>query len=252
MLGSTKDTFEDLLELEGYLADVSDLIILFVESLGSLAELGAFATTESLRVKTLAVLNSTHRPEIRRFISDGPVRRIRRLNATLVRYFKWNEKKPSDRANVERFEEMSKDITQYALERVSSAPKERTLNKNSDGNTMYLVADLINIIGISTAKDIIECLKLWGFELHDQKLNKYLFLLEHLDIIRREFHSDETYYLSKMSTTFIKYDFNPDAQARDRVRIKNLIRSSLYLNDEKRRRVFKQLLSQSPERRRHV
>jgi len=248
-----QDTFEDLLELEGYLADTSDLIILFVESPGSLAELGAFATTESLRVKTLAVLNSIHPPEIRSFISDGPVRRIRRLNETLVRYFKWNERKPSDPANVEVFEEMSKELTQYALERVSSAPKERTLNKDSDGHTMYLVADLVNIIGITTEKEIIQCLKLWGYDFHDKKLSKYLSLLEHLSVIRRELHSDQTYYLSEITSALIKYDFNPDAKVRDRDRIKALIRSSLSQNDEKRMKVFKrELLSKFRSRRHHV
>src|SRR5579871_634344 len=37
------DIFEDLLELEVILADCSDLTLLFVESPGSIAELGAFA-----------------------------------------------------------------------------------------------------------------------------------------------------------------------------------------------------------------
>jgi hypothetical protein len=54
------DTFGDLLELEEYLADVSDLIVIFVESPGSIAELGAFAGSEALRPRTLAVLNSTY------------------------------------------------------------------------------------------------------------------------------------------------------------------------------------------------
>src|SRR5262249_47805835 len=72
-----EDTFADLLELEAYLADTSDLIVLFVESAGSIAELGAFAADASLRPRTLAVLNSSHDTN-RTFITDGPVRRIKK------------------------------------------------------------------------------------------------------------------------------------------------------------------------------
>ncbi|HEV3332635.1 MAG TPA: retron St85 family effector protein [Bryobacteraceae bacterium] len=65
--------FPDLLELENYLADLADITVLFVESPGSIAELGAFAASDVLRPKTLAVLNASHSSD-RSFITDGPVK----------------------------------------------------------------------------------------------------------------------------------------------------------------------------------
>ena len=77
------DTFSDLLELEEYLADLCDLIFIFVESPGSIAELGAFASSTALRPKTLAILNATYAVD-RTFIADGPIRRIQNGDPSLV------------------------------------------------------------------------------------------------------------------------------------------------------------------------
>ena len=68
------DAFPDLLELEHYLAHLASVTVLFVESPGSIAELSAFAMSDNLRPKTLAILNSSL--DLRTsFIKDGPVRK---------------------------------------------------------------------------------------------------------------------------------------------------------------------------------
>ena len=52
------ERFTDLLEVESYLADLAELIIiLFVESPGSIAELGAFSALVTVQPKVLAVVN---------------------------------------------------------------------------------------------------------------------------------------------------------------------------------------------------
>lgn len=66
--------FADLLEVENYVADLADVIILFVESPGSIAELGAFSALTKVQPKILAVVNKKFREPS--FISDGPVRRL--------------------------------------------------------------------------------------------------------------------------------------------------------------------------------
>jgi hypothetical protein len=247
-----EDTFADLLELEVYLADLSDLTILFVESPGSLAELGAFATADLLRPRTLAVLNSSHKVT-RTFIADGPVRKIRKCNKNLIHYYEWNDKKPSDRSNRDVFEDMSKELVKRALGHASKKAKERTLNKKSDGHTMFLIADLIDLLGITKATEIMECLSIWNYTVDKKKLKQYLSLLEHLGSTKRKPYSDQTYYLSVSTSPLIKYDFNPGTKVRDRDRIKALIRAGLSNTDPRRMRVYQRdLRARSWTRRSHV
>ena len=237
-----EDTFKDLLELEAYLADTSDLIVLFVESPGSIAELGAFAADDSLRPRTLAILNSSHNIT-RTFITDGPVRRIRKYDENLIRYYKWNDKKPGVRTNRDVFEDVSKELALYIHDRLTAAPKEQTLNLVSNGHTMLMIADLIEMVGILTATEIMECLSSWGYSGVDKKkLNKYFSLLEHLKLIKSEPYSTQIYYLSNTTSPFIRYGFTPAAINRDRTRIKSIIRSALLKSDPRRMRVYQREL----------
>lgn len=60
------------LELEKWLADFSDAVIILVESFGTVAELGAFSISEQLRRKLLPILDKKFEHD-ESFINTGPV-----------------------------------------------------------------------------------------------------------------------------------------------------------------------------------
>jgi hypothetical protein len=63
------------LQVEKHLAELSDLVLIVVESPGTFAELGAFALAAELRKKMLPLLDERHAEE-ESFIRSGPVRWI--------------------------------------------------------------------------------------------------------------------------------------------------------------------------------
>lgn len=63
---------ENALTLEGELADFAELVIVIVESPGTMAELGAFAYDDKLRSKLLPILDVQHKSATS-FINTGPV-----------------------------------------------------------------------------------------------------------------------------------------------------------------------------------
>lgn len=75
-----EDAFDDSIDLlifEEFLAEVSDAIILFVESPGSFCELGAFAYADTLfSDKLIIVMDEKHRGS-KSFIATGPVLKAR-------------------------------------------------------------------------------------------------------------------------------------------------------------------------------
>ncbi len=80
------DLYPNLLQLEEHLAGLSTLVLLFVESAGSIAELGAFCCIEELQSKLVAVIETEHynKPS---FIWDGPARLMREQNPDSISAF---------------------------------------------------------------------------------------------------------------------------------------------------------------------
>lgn len=68
----------DLLKFEELLVEISDGVILFLESYGTATELGAFAYLDSLAKKMLVFVQSQYE-EDKSFINTGPIKRIQNL-----------------------------------------------------------------------------------------------------------------------------------------------------------------------------
>lgn len=81
----------DLLTLEHDLAKNVDLIVLPLEGLGAICELGAFASYEELTERIL-VLNDKQYAHKTSFIKDGPIRLIKRRARENVLYYHSNNK----------------------------------------------------------------------------------------------------------------------------------------------------------------
>lgn len=69
----SQDKSANALYLEEWLADFSDVVIILVESFGTVAELGAFSLSSNLRRKLLPILDKSHSKD-ESFINTGPIR----------------------------------------------------------------------------------------------------------------------------------------------------------------------------------
>jgi hypothetical protein len=80
----------DLLSLESLLAQSVDLLIIVVESAGSIAELGAFVNDKDLRKKILAI-NDLSLKKKRSFINQGPIKLLKKTAPSSVLYLDFND-----------------------------------------------------------------------------------------------------------------------------------------------------------------
>lgn len=76
----------DLLTLESFLADNSDLILIVCESPGSFAELGAFVNNERTLNKVVVLIQTKYK-NAKSFIIQGPVQHVKSHNRENVIYF---------------------------------------------------------------------------------------------------------------------------------------------------------------------
>ncbi len=82
----------DLLTLESFLADNSDLILIVCESPGSFAELGAFVNNERTLNKVIVLIQKKYK-KAKSFIRQGPVQHVELYNKDNVIYFNDNMEK---------------------------------------------------------------------------------------------------------------------------------------------------------------
>lgn len=85
-----KDKFSNMLSLEEFLADNSDIICIICESPGSLVELGAFTNNKNTFRKVIAVIDEKYRRH-KSFIMLGPIKLIASSNKENVLFYKESE-----------------------------------------------------------------------------------------------------------------------------------------------------------------
>ena len=78
------DSDIDLLTFEEFLAEISDVIILFCESAGSYCELGAFSYANKLFSDKLVIVNDIKYKGEKSFITNGPLAKAKKDGATII------------------------------------------------------------------------------------------------------------------------------------------------------------------------
>jgi len=121
--------YTNLIDLETDLAKLADLIVLIVESPGSIAELGAFSVVDDTR-KKIQVFIREERFNADSFITLGPVRYLQVNNRGSVRAYWWATKsRDNDVIEHEACSEIVQDICQDIIKADVSSPASDTFNK---------------------------------------------------------------------------------------------------------------------------
>jgi hypothetical protein len=232
------NAFSDLLQLENYLAHLATVIVLFVESPGSIAELGAFAASDALLPKTLAVLNEVYGFD-KSFIADGPVRRINDENKEHVQYYNWNPRRPNSVNTREEFRAIAQALTALLEQEDAAREKQLSFDTKQTSHTLLLVADLIRIAGVASKSDLAACLRALDCDSAHEALDRHLSILQSVDFIAERRRSNQTFYVRDSSRAFIRYAYRKDALLKDAKRIQTAVRQSLEPN---KRAVLRDLL----------
>ena len=218
------NAFADLLELENYLAHLADITVLFVESPGSIAELGAFANSDDIRPKTLAVLNNSHKSE-GSFISDGPIQKLSNEDEDHVHYYTWNPDDLHSDLTKEEFAELSNELVKFLEEIEAARPKQPSLKIAERGHALLLVADLIRMAGVATTSELLECLSALGCEADRKVLKRFLSVLQSVGFVISHRRSNQEFFVSAPELpSFIRYAYLKGARYKDQYRIMTELR----------------------------
>lgn len=190
----------DLLTLEKFLANNSDVILIVCESPGSFTELGAFVNNKETLEKVVVLLQTKYK-NAKSFIRQGPVEYVRKTNKNNVIYFNNN------------IDEAVKKIEKYLRNRFGYWGNKRKEPKLKDLNLIsgqyYFIILLLYFYQKLNVKTLVAILK----DLYEMKYDMADFNIIYSSAVKRLFKEglikkeDSTEILNQYKLTEKGYDF---------------------------------------------
>lgn len=199
------DVYPDLITFEQDIAKVSRLVVLFVESAGSLVELGAFTVLPEMSGKLLAIINEQYQAE-NSFITLGPGLYLEKREC--LRWYRWGTR-PSTPGESDSTEEGVLDIEEFKdeapliwadIQAQLEKKKRRPDDSDAPARPFLLICDLIYLFKALTFREIRGYLERFNVVLDEGELRQKLFCLEKLDLIVKRRKSGQTFFLPLSET----------------------------------------------------
>lgn len=219
------DTYEDLINFEKDIAELSNLIVIFLESAGSLAELGAFSQIKQIKEKLLVFVDGELSRE-NSFIQLGLIKDLENTINDSVSYYNWIEDNSSSYTpNQKHLADVANEIITEIHERFIGSTNDETLNPESTRHLFILICDIIDLMHASTIDELIDYLAGFNIKINRRRAHQYLFILEKFELIKSysrgkkgqtfylPYHYTERLVQYKCNTIFNRERFKDDLKA---------------------------------------
>jgi hypothetical protein len=192
---SCESVYRDLVSFERHLAELSSVIVLVLESPGSIAELGLFSVVEAFQGKLLVFIETDHY-QSSSFIKLGPVDYLEKVHSNSAECHRWMvevDRKP--KFDPKTAQELQPELAEAVLKRAKKPEPEHKFRPESWLDTALLICDLLNLCSALTLREMRDILKQLGHPKNESELKQYLFLLEKVDLIAVEPKGDQRFYV---------------------------------------------------------
>ncbi|WP_175032622.1 retron St85 family effector protein [Burkholderia lata] len=224
--------YEDLLEFERDACYLARATILFAESPGSLAELGALAIDESILPRLHVVVQSHHLAEDRResFLNLGPLKRVEKHGRRCVIGGDDDAHLPAT-----EFDIVTESITSWLpVERRSTA-----LRTDNPTHRLLLLADLVDLLLVSKIGDVQRAAAHFGITLDESAILRAMKLLDFLGLVKLEHRGVEPFAVRRETSAapWVNYTAKGEGVRFDRSRFK-IAAEEFIKGDQRRNSIF--------------
>lgn len=223
----------DLLSFESDIAQVVALILLFAESPGSLAELGAFAALKTVAPSLMAVIDDVYYNESS-FIRHGPIAFLEHAHGDeWVLVLDRKEVGLDDSGRIETLDSkaFSQSLIPEIEKRLSSRKKWEKIDVRNDGHLILLITGLCQEYGALTLTEIRKCLSLLGVS--EVRIHNFLYCAELLKWIQKIKKGNHSFYVGTPGEFALDYKIDASA-SKDRIRWRSDIRNHWIESDRPR------------------
>lgn len=232
--------YPDLISFEKDIANISSLVVIFLESSGSIAELGFFCSLPDINKKLLIIVpeNEVEGEKKESFIFLGPLSYLReKVNENAYRIYPG----PSEKEN---YDEHLEFILEDVIRMIPSDGGDFAFDVTNTGHLAFLLTHIIALAMPIRLREIIMCLNEIGIaETANNNIERMLFLLETFFHIKVYDYGGTKYYYAESSKGSIRLGKNKQGVTIDEVGIKAdlliFINDAARSGDKKRRLVLK-------------
>jgi hypothetical protein len=229
--------YNNILKFEEHFAQIADLILLFSESYGSAAELGAFSMVEEIALRLLVIIDDKNYSD-NSFVKLGPILSLEntfgddavcvlnRVDINIV------DIKTVEGLNIEIFA----DRMIAAFEVRQKSTRERTsFNPNRAGHIIKLIVGIIQHYGALTLDEIDVCLYCLNIssDLRAQAEN-FLLCAEFVKWIKKDRRGFKTFYSATATKEALQYKLKNGSPIIDKTRWRSDILEYWKLSDPER------------------
>jgi hypothetical protein len=219
--------YDDLLTFEEDLCALVDVIVIFLERPGAIAEFAAFLKNDATVSKLIVAVLDEHWDDPS-FIMHGLVRNL------LVKNDKAAFSMPA-RLNHEDVRHIIDEISS----RIGALPKTEALDLSNLRHVLLLIADFIELIQVARVSDIQTFLTHIGISLSGRRLHQLIFVLERLEIVKtRQAGNDPFITFERLGEHYI--DYGQKGESAPRARLKSRLFEKTQ-EDRRRSYAYKRL-----------
>lgn len=232
----SRPAYPDLLRFEVDFAQICELILLFSESQGSIAELGAFSMHPELASKLLVVVRDYHVKDDS-FIKLGPLRHLQITYGDRAVFILNDDETGIVRTSLRglRMDVLRDRLTPAVEERFAAVRERTTFNPERNGHLIKLMVGLIQEFGGLTAAELRQLVQGFGSEVTEENVDRLLLCAEAVKWIAREQRGFATYYFAvPVPKDALVMKFNRGAPIFNRERRRQLFRDHWEAEDQPR------------------
>ncbi|WP_321463796.1 retron St85 family effector protein [uncultured Vibrio sp.] len=226
--------YKNLLQFEEDIANIASLIVVCLESAGSLVEFGLFCNHPSSSTKLLVYIPEDHYEEVNSFITLGPLAQLQSTAVNSVASYPFPD---SQRYQYEHIDMVVDDL----LSRLDNSPKTERFDINNSGHLAFLIHDVISLCAPIKKQEIAMSLSYMGINcVSDKRLSSLLYLLSKVKLIGKKTYSYVDYFyplsLSLQKVTIGKFN---DSSNFDRNAKLAEIKMTFMMNPDKQEQTLK-------------
>lgn len=228
--------YKDLSTFEDHLAQLSSVIVLALESGGSLAELGLFSALKSFQRK-LVVFISNHHYDQTSFIRLGPIKFLEDGVDNKAECFPWIRLNTNrEEADLDEIQRIQPELIEALKERIPKLSSEERFNRDSWLHKALLICELVWLMSALTLGEIGSFCDALGIHIDEREVKRIIFILEKVDLISIEARSSQRFYLSRIDKSYVNW--GKDTAAFDARRFQSDVLEFYKTSDKKRFRML--------------
>jgi hypothetical protein len=233
--------YRDLFSFESDIAQIVGLILLFAESPGSLAELGAFAALKTVAPSLLAVLDDYYYGAVS-FIRNGPIRFLENeYGEEWILVLDRSEVGISPTGTIEALNTsaFAANILPAVKKRLESRSAWSRLDRNNSGHAILFMTGLCQEFGALTIGELKAYLE--KFEIESGRLQNFIYCAQLLGWIQKVRKGNHIFYVAAPGEPAL--DYKLEGGTRDKVRWRSDIRAFWQKHDPARLKAITAVLS---------